>query len=83
MSVLLDLASNGGVPIEEISRLVGHKSTLVTELVYREQLRPLIQSGATVMDRLFASPGWQSGWQGAENTEKPGSSGEEPGSDQE
>jgi hypothetical protein len=25
----------------------------VTELVYRHQLRPVIQTGATVMDRLF------------------------------
>jgi hypothetical protein len=43
------------VPIEEISRLVGHRSTLVTETVYRKQLRPVIQSGATAMNRLFAS----------------------------
>src|SRR4051812_26867182 len=39
------------------SRLVGHGGTTVTELVYRHQLRPVIQTGATVMDRLFASPG--------------------------
>jgi hypothetical protein len=25
----------------------------VTELVYRHQLRPVLQTGATVMDRLF------------------------------
>jgi integrase len=76
----VSLLSDGGVPIEEISRLVGHKSTLVTELVYRKQLRPVIQSGATVMDRLFAAPCWQSGWQGTENSKKPGASGEGPGS---
>ena len=51
-----------------------------TELVYRKQLRPVIQSGATVMDRLFAAPGWQSGWQGPGKSKKPGASGEEPGS---
>jgi hypothetical protein len=28
----------------------------VTELVYRHQIRPVIQSGATIMDRLFGSP---------------------------
>jgi integrase len=78
----VSLLSDSGVPIEEISRLVGHKSTLVTELVYRKQLRPVIQSGATVMDRLFASPGWQSGWQEPENSKKPRASGEERGSDQ-
>jgi integrase len=51
----VSLISDSGVPIEEISRLVGHKSALVTELVYRKQLRPVIQSGATVTDRLFTS----------------------------
>ncbi|WP_229119926.1 hypothetical protein [Enemella evansiae] len=44
-------------PIEEISRLVGHSGTTVTELVYRHQLRPVIQTGAVVMDRLFAGGG--------------------------
>ena len=57
----VSLLSDSGVPIEEISRLFGHKSTLVTELVYRKQLRPVIQSGATVMDRLFASS-WLAIW---------------------
>ena len=32
--------------VEEISRLVGHSGTTVTELVYRHQLRPVIQTGA-------------------------------------
>ena len=31
-----------------------HSGTSVTELVYRHQLRPVIQTGATVMDRLFS-----------------------------
>jgi hypothetical protein len=44
-----------GVPVEEISRLVGHSGTTVTELVFRHQLKPVIQTGATVMDRLFGS----------------------------
>ena len=43
------------MPIEDVSRLVGHSSTSVTELVYRHQIRPVIQSGATIMDRLFGS----------------------------
>ncbi|MGA8993856.1 MAG: hypothetical protein WB441_06085 [Nocardioidaceae bacterium] len=38
----------------EISRLVGHAGTHVTELVYRHQLRPVIESGAVAMERLFA-----------------------------
>ena len=41
------------MPLEEISRLVGHSSTAVTELVYRKQIRPVLQAGATVMDRIF------------------------------
>ena len=47
--------SDPGVPLEEISRLVGHAGTTVTELVYRHQLKPVIQTGATVMDRLFGA----------------------------
>jgi hypothetical protein len=33
-----------------ISQLVGHRGTSVTEIVYRHQIRPVIQTGATVMD---------------------------------
>jgi len=51
----VSLLSDAGVPIEEIARLVGHSGTTVTELVYRHQLRPVVQTGARVMDRLFAS----------------------------
>jgi len=49
----VSLLSDAGVPVEEISRLVGHSGTSVTELVYRHQIRPVIQTGATAMDRLF------------------------------
>jgi hypothetical protein len=38
--------------IEDISRLVGHSGTHVTELVSRHELRPVIQTGATAMDSL-------------------------------
>ena len=80
----VSLLSDSGVPIEEISRLVGHRSTLVTETVYRKQLRPVIQSDATVMDRLFTNDtnriGGQFGGQLARNSKRPGPSGEEPGS---
>jgi integrase len=51
----VSLLSDSGVPLEEISRLVGHRSTAVTELVYRQQIRPVVQSGAVVMDRLFGA----------------------------
>jgi len=49
----VSLLSDSGIPLEEISRLVGHKSTAVTELVYRKQIRPVLQSGAIAMDRIF------------------------------
>ncbi|MFF0462921.1 hypothetical protein [Streptomyces mexicanus] len=39
--------------LEEISRLVGHCGTAVTEEVCRKQTRPVIQTGAVVMDGLF------------------------------
>jgi hypothetical protein len=40
-----------------ISQLVGHRGTSVTEIVYRHQIRPVIQTGATVMDELFGQAG--------------------------
>ncbi|MDQ1288506.1 MAG: hypothetical protein QG622_2071 [Actinomycetota bacterium] len=49
----VSLLSDSGVPLEEISRLVGHKNTTVTETVYRKQIRPVIQTGAVAMDGIF------------------------------
>ncbi|WP_309049176.1 site-specific integrase [Streptomyces sp.] len=49
----VSLLSDRGVPLEEISRLVGHSGTAVTEEVYRKQIRPVIQTGAVVMDGIF------------------------------
>ena len=49
----VSILSEDGVPIEEIARLVGHNRTATTETVYRHELRPVIQSGAEVMNRLF------------------------------
>ena len=56
----VSLLSDSGVPLDEISRLVGHSSTAVTELVYRKQIRPVLQHGATAMDRIFSGPGTES-----------------------
>lgn len=56
----VSVLSDAGVPLEEISRLVGHAGTTVTELVYRHQLRPVVQTGATVMNALFSSDGARS-----------------------
>ena len=49
----VSLLSDSGLPIEDISRLVGHSSTTTTEAVYRKQIRPVIQSRAVAMDRIF------------------------------
>jgi integrase len=49
----VSLLSDAGVPIEQISRLVGHSGTTTTEAIYRKQIRPVITNGAEVMDRLF------------------------------
>jgi integrase len=46
----VSLLSDSGLPIEHISRLVGHSGTAVTETVYRQQLRPVLEEGATAMD---------------------------------
>jgi hypothetical protein len=45
--------SHRGVSIEEIARLVGRTSTRTTEIVYRRELRPVITTGAEIMDQLF------------------------------
>ena len=49
----VSLMSHRGVSIEEIARLVGHASTRTTEVVYRRELRPVITTGAEVMDEVF------------------------------
>lgn len=49
----VSLLSQSGVRIEDISRLVGHSSTAVTERVYRHELRPVLEEGAATMDVLF------------------------------
>jgi integrase len=47
----VSLLSSTGMSIEDISHLVGHANTRVTELVYRKELR----HGAGAMDTLFPS----------------------------
>ncbi|MGW5154783.1 site-specific integrase [Nonomuraea wenchangensis] len=49
----VSLLSDSGMPIEAISRLVGHRNTTVTETVYRKQLRPVILDDAEAMDQIF------------------------------
>jgi integrase len=49
----VSIMSSNGVPIQDISDTVGHKSTHVTETVYRHVITPAIRGGATVMDDVF------------------------------
>lgn len=50
----VSLLSDNGMAIEEISRLMGHRSSTVTETIYRHQIRPVITTGAEAMDKIFA-----------------------------
>jgi site-specific recombinase XerD len=49
----VSIMSNNGVPIQDISDTVGHKSAHVTETVYRHVIVPAIRGGAAVMDDVF------------------------------
>ena len=51
----VSLMSDSGVPVEEIARLVGHTSSRTTEVVYRRELRPVITTGAEVMDKILSN----------------------------
>jgi integrase len=51
----VSLMSHSGVSTEEIARLVGHASTRTTEVVYRRELRPVITTGAEIMDAVFGA----------------------------
>ena len=42
-----------GLSIEDISHLVGHANSRITESVYRKELRPVLTRGAGAMDALF------------------------------
>jgi len=49
----VSLLSHRGVGIEEIARLAGHASTRTTEVMFRRELRPVITTGAEIMDEVF------------------------------
>jgi alkylation response protein AidB-like acyl-CoA dehydrogenase len=49
----VSIMSSNGVRIQEISDTMGHKSTHVTETVYRHVIVPAIRGGATVMGDSF------------------------------
>ncbi|GAA1899785.1 site-specific integrase [Actinomadura bangladeshensis] len=49
----VSLLSHDGLATQKISDLIGHRSTAVTETVYRHQLRPTIEDGAERMQAIF------------------------------
>ncbi len=49
----VSIMSDNDVPIETIADLVGHRTTIVTQTVYRHQLRPVIETGATAMNSIL------------------------------
>jgi integrase len=49
----VSMMSYQGVLVEEIARLAGHASSRTTEVIYRRELRPVITTGAEVMDQIF------------------------------
>jgi integrase len=49
----VSILSAHGVRIEDISHLVGHSGTTVTETVYRHEIRPALTTGATAMDKIL------------------------------
>jgi integrase len=50
----VSILSAHGVRIEDISDLMGHSGTTVTETVYRHEIRPALTTGATAMDKILA-----------------------------
>jgi integrase len=49
----VSVMSANGVPVENIALLVGHDRTSTTESVYRHEIRPALNLGAEVMDKVF------------------------------
>ena len=54
-TTFVSLMSHHGVSTGEIARLAGHASTRTTEVVYRRELRPVITTGAQIMDQIFTA----------------------------
>jgi site-specific recombinase XerD len=49
----VSILSAHDVRLEDISDLVGHGNTSVTETVYRHEIRPALTKGATAMNRIL------------------------------
>lgn len=55
--LFVSILSAHGVRIKDISDLVGHSGTSVTESVYRHEIRPALTIGATGMNKTSARSG--------------------------
>ncbi|HZA32601.1 MAG TPA: hypothetical protein VE462_13910 [Propionibacteriaceae bacterium] len=53
------LSNSGGLPINDISHLVGQANTLVTELIYRNRLRHVRPRLQGKVDTIFDGPACQ------------------------
>jgi integrase len=51
----VSLLSAAGVPLEEISDMVGHRNSRVTAVVYRHKVSPTVGVGKAPMERMFGS----------------------------
>ena len=51
----VSILSDHGARLQDISDMVGHSGTSVTESVYRQQIRPAITAGAEAMDEIFST----------------------------
>ena len=49
----VSVSSVSGVSVEEIACLAGHASSRTTETIYRHELRPVLTTGADVMDQIL------------------------------
>ena len=49
----MSILSAHDVRLEDISDLVGHSSTSVTETVYRHEIRPAVTDNATAVNRIL------------------------------
>jgi len=56
----VSILSANDVRLEDISDLVGHSSTAVTETVHRHEIRPALTKGATAMNRILKAKVTQS-----------------------
>jgi len=52
-TLFVSILSASDVPLEDISQLVGHVSTSVTEAVHRYEIQPALTKGATAMEKIL------------------------------